>query len=361
MSKSFTGSLYAVGMGVVALALVAALVKPAASQNAQNAQNVQPSNADSTAESRRRADEGVRFLKGAIDMHWHTDAATPGRSRQYASILDAKIAAAHGLRGVVIKNHYEPTASLAYLFRLELPREFPDFTPYGGIVMNLTNGGENAAAVEFMATQIDGSPGKIVWMPAGDSEIESRISKTPNKPFVAVSRNGVLTPETKAVIATIAKHHLVLATGHISPEEAMLVLAEGKKDGVQHMIVTHAMDLAGKMTPAQIDQALQYGPIIEFDFRNILSEGGKRADEIRKIGPEHCLISEFWTHARPMEYAGFESVGVFVEAMHARGFTDHDLDIMVKDNPAKLLELPVLPPVVIPQATSPGLPASPPV
>lgn len=333
MSKSFTGRFRAFGMGAAVLVFVAVglLTKPAASQNAQNAP---PS----------RADEGARFLKGAIDMHFHMDAATPGRPPGFANIEDVRNAQQHGMRGVVIKNHYEPTATLAYLIRMEVANygQF-DFIPFGGIVMNLTNGGENPAAVNFMATQIDGAPGKVVWMPAGDSEIESRISKTPNKPFVTVSRDGVLTPETKAVIAVIAQHDLILASGHIAPEEAMLVFAEGKKDGVQHMIATHAMDLSGKMTPAQIDQALQYGPIIEFDFRNILSEGGKRADEIRKIGPEHCLISEFWTHSRPMEYAGFEGVGDFVEAMHVRGFTDRELDIMVKDNPAKLLGLPVLP------------------
>jgi len=34
-------------------------------------------------------------------------------------------------------------------------------------------------------------------------------------------------------------------------------------------------------------------------------------------------------------------VGAFVDAMHARGFTDRELDIMFKENPAKLLGLSV--------------------
>ena len=42
--------------------------------------------------------------------------------------------------------------------------------------MNRSNGGMNVAAVEEMATGIYGSPGKVVWMPAFDSEIESNPS-----------------------------------------------------------------------------------------------------------------------------------------------------------------------------------------
>jgi hypothetical protein len=236
----------------------------------------------------------------------------------------------------VIKNHQEPTATLAYLLR----KEIPGLGLYGGIVMNRANGGMNPAAVEYMTTQVDGAPGKIVWMPAGDSEIESRISKTPNKPFVAVSRAGELLPETRQVIALIAKNNLVLASGHISPEDALLVFAEGRKQGVQHMIATHAMDLSGKMTMDQMKAAVKLGAIIEFDFRNILSENGVRADAIRTIGPEHCLISEFWTHTKaPLVYGEPDVAGEFVEAMHARGFSDAELDTMCKLNPAKLLGL----------------------
>ena len=60
---------------------------------------------------------------------------------------------------------------------------------------------------------------------------------------------------------------------------------------------------------------------------------------IRKIEPERCLISEFWTHKSSRVYAGLEGVGEFVEAMHAGGFTDRELDIMLKENPARLLGL----------------------
>jgi hypothetical protein len=109
---------------------------------------------------------------------------------------------------------------------------------------------------------------------------------------------------------------------------------------VRAMIATHAMDLAGKMNMEQMLEAAKTGAIIEFDFRNVLDEGGIRVDAIRKIGPERCLISEFWTQKSPRVYGGLDRVGQFVEAMHTRGFTDHELDLMFKQNPAQLLGLP---------------------
>ena len=35
----------------------------------------------------------------------------------------------------------------------------------------------------------------------------------------------------------------------------------------------------------------------------------------------------------------FDGVGAFAEAMRARGFTNHELDLMFKENPARLLAL----------------------
>jgi hypothetical protein len=148
-----------------------------------------------------------------------------------------------------------------------------------------------------------------------------------------------LLPETKEVIAAVAKYDLILASGHIAPAEALMVFREGRSQGVHRMIATHAMDLAGKMNMDQMLEAAKLGAIVEFDFRNIRDEDGMRMDAIRKIGPERCLISEFWTQKSPRVYAALDGVGQFVDAMHARGFSDREFDIMFKENPARLLGL----------------------
>jgi hypothetical protein len=106
------------------------------------------------------------------------------------------------------------------------------------------------------------------------------------------------------------------------------------------------------MSMDQMLEAAKLGAFIEVDFRNGISNPGgpaadvtRMAEVIRKIGPEHCFLSEFWTKGDytgpylPTEYGNLDSVGAFVEAMHAQGFTDRELDLMAKENPARLLGL----------------------
>ena len=253
------------------------------------------------------------------------------------------------MRGLVFKSHGESTAILAYHLGLEMP----DMSLIGGIVLNRTIGGINLAAVERLAS-IKGHPGRVVWMPTEDSEAQVKLTGKLHpdwrpKQIVAVSKEGELLPEVKAVIAFIAANDLILATGHLGAPEALLVLKEGQARGVKHMIATHPMDFGGVMTLEQMEQAAKTGAVLEFDFRHLVEAGG--AEIIRKLGVEHCFVSEFWTYElpgppsaepfKPIEYAGLERVGRFVEQMHAKGFTDEELDILVKTNPARVLGLAV--------------------
>jgi len=82
------------------------------------------------------------------------------------------------MRGLVLKNHNESTASWAYLMR----EETPGIEVFGGIVLNRAVGGVNAAAVEHM-TAVKGGWGRVVWMPTFDAENQVGYSKE-NRPFV---------------------------------------------------------------------------------------------------------------------------------------------------------------------------------
>ena len=298
---------------------------------------VQPFGLVAAAQS-SRAVAGARLLRGALDLHLHVDPRPPGSGMggDRADLSTVRLARERGMRGLLLKDHDEPTAPLAYHFRMEVP----GIELFGGFVMNLPNGGLNVAGVELMATRIRGEPGRIVWMPAGDTEIEARESKDQNQPFVAVSRNGQFVPEVKQILSIIARHDLVLASGHIAAEDALRLFREARSQGVKHMIATHAMDLSGKMTLPQMQEAAKLGAFIEFDMRNVL-EGG-RTEAIRALGPDVCFLTEFWTRraGNTSEYASLEGIGAFAEAMHARGFTDKELDLLFKENPARILGLP---------------------
>src|SRR5215472_10265298 len=88
----------------------------------------------------------AQTLNGAIDMHAHSD--PDGTARSIDAIDLAKLAKSRGMRAIVLKNHYEPTASLAYIVR----KEVPGIEVFGGISLDLTVGGVNAAAVEWMTS-----------------------------------------------------------------------------------------------------------------------------------------------------------------------------------------------------------------
>src|SRR5690348_13686253 len=179
-------------------------------------------------------------LNQVIDIHVHSD---PDSSPRSIDAIDlARLAKSRGMRGLVLKNHYEPTASLAYVVR----KEVPGIEIFGGIDLNRSVGGINPAAIERMVL-MKGGWGRVVWMPTFDAENQVRFSKE-NRPFVSVSKDGQLLPEVKQVIALVAKHQLTLETGHSSPEEGLSIVREARRQGVQHMVITHAMLAPVRMT-----------------------------------------------------------------------------------------------------------------
>ena len=176
----------------------------------------------------------------------------------------------------MIKNHYEPTLDVSLLLR----REIRGLEIFGGIDLNHVVGGVNAAIVEHMGEALSGSSvfrpraalaprTGIVWMPTLDSENAVRAANRA-RPFLTVSRGGELVSEMKSVISVIAKYGLVLATGHNSAAEALMILREGRAQGVQHMVVTHAMDNPICMKVPQMKEAVELGALIEFDYRLVL-------------------------------------------------------------------------------------------
>jgi hypothetical protein len=279
-----------------------------------------------------RAEENP--LAGVIDIHVHC--APDSVPRKIDAIDLAKMAKSRGMRGMVLKNHYEPTASLAYVVR----KEVPGLEVFGGVDLNLSMGGMNPYAVEHMAATTGGY-GRFVWMSTFDSEAQVRYSKQ-DRPFVRVSANGQLLPETKAVIALIAKDNLVLATGHPSAEEALMMVREGQRVGVKHMVVTHAMMAPIHMSDAQMKEAAGMGAYIEFVYNGLIGSYKEftfkdYARAIRYVGVDHCILaSDMGQPANPMHPDGLL---LLYKGLEEQGMTTAEINRMGKENPARLLGL----------------------
>jgi len=281
----------------------------------------------------------AQSLNGVIDIHAHSDPDSTPRSIDAIDL--ARLAKSRGMRGLVLKNHYEPTASLAYIVR----KEVPGIEIFGGISLDRTVGGVNPAAVEKM-THVKGGWGRVVWMPTFDAENQVRYSKE-SRPFVSVSKDGRLLPETIAVISIIAKNRLVLATGHSSSRECLMLLQDGARQGVAHMVVTHAMIAPTRMSIAEMREAARLGAYIEFVSNALLSaKPGKKpeltiadyVDAIRQVGPEFCILSsDLGQVGNPLHPDGLLR---FFAELKRNGISEADIDRMSKVNPAKLLGLP---------------------
>jgi hypothetical protein len=273
----------------------------------------------------------AQTLEGAIDMHAH---AAPDGTPRKLDVLDlARLAKAAGMRAIVIKNHYEPTASLAYVVR----KAVPGIDVFGGISLDLTVGGVNPAAVEWM-TKVEGGYGKVVWLPTFDSESQVKLTGD-KRPFAPVTRDGKILPEVLAVIALVAKHDLVLETGHSAPQESLLIIAEAKRQGVKHMLVTHAMaSPGGSMTLDQMREAAKLGALLELVHAPLTDEQlRKEADAIRAIGAaSFVLSSDLGQPPNPLHTDGLLAL---YKGLMAQGVPAADIDIMARKNPARMLGL----------------------
>ena len=275
-----------------------------------------------------------RPLEGVIDIHAHY--APDVIPRSIDAIDGARAAKAAGMRAIVLKNHYAPTSEEAYLVR----KVVPGIDVYGGVALNLSVGGMNPAAVERMA-QMSGGYGRLVWMGSFDTEAQVKSEKG-TRPFVAVSKNGELLPETKAVIAMIVKYHLAMATGHNTPAEDLMLIREAQHEGVQRIVVTHAMMAPIHMSIPDMKKAAAMGAYIEFVYNGTIGhfkefELADYAKAIRAVGPERCILaSDLGQKENPTPVEGLIA---FFAGLKKLGFTQAEIDTMSRTNPARLLGL----------------------
>jgi len=273
-------------------------------------------------------------LKGVIDIHAHSGPDSVARSIDAVDL--AKLAKARGMRGLVLKNHYEPTASLAYMVR----RQVPGIEVFGGIDLNRSVGGVNPAAVERMV-MMKGGFGRVIWLPTFDAENQVKFSKQ-DRPFVSVSRNGQLLPETKEVIGLAAKNHLLLETGHSSAQECLMIIQEAKHQGVEHIVVTHGMIAPVSMTIAQMKEAANLGAYVEFVYNGVTGSGKEfqlsdYAKAIREVGAKQCILSsDMGQVGNPVHPDGLVA---FFAGLRKEGISQADIETMSQTNPAIVLGL----------------------
>jgi hypothetical protein len=190
---------------------------------------------------------------------------------------------------------------------------------------------------------VTGGWGRIVWMPTHDSEHEVAYNNE-QRPSVRVTHDGVLLPEVLEVLALVAEHELTLATGHVTPTETLLILAEARKRGISRLIVTHPLldPQFTFMSVPQLREATAMGAVIEITAGSLFREGAGRErvlDAVRALGPESFFVgSDSGLVGTPNHT---DALVMAARVLRQNGIDEQALNVMFKDNPARLLGLPV--------------------
>jgi hypothetical protein len=274
-------------------------------------------------------------LTGAIDLHAHH--GPDAYERQWDAFEVVKLAKERGMRAVVLKNHWTETAGLAWLIRKYGTQGIEVF---GSVTLDTPTGGVNPMAVRYMA-DVEGNYGRIVWMPTHDSEHEVAYNKEDRARAVA-SRNGKLIPEVFEVLDLIKERNLTLATGHLTPQEVLMVMAEAKKRGITRIIVTHPL-LGAQFTDMslpQMQEAVKLGGAIEITAGAFFRDGPAKTraiETIKALGADNVFVgSDSGLVGTPNHP---DAMAMAIKALRAAGFSEADLNKMFKETPARLIGL----------------------
>ena len=275
-----------------------------------------------------------RLLEGALDIHVHC-APDPKVERRGSAIDVALQAKELGMRGLVLKSHEYPTHPVAFT----ASQAVPGISLIGGVTLDVAVGGLNPMAVKSTAMM----GGRVVWMPTSSARAD-RQHKGLSGGIYILDDQGRLVPEVYAILELIKAHDMVLATGHLSTEESMALVAEARNLGIQRVVVTHATSTAfwSGMTLEDMKTLASMGAYIEHCLHVMMPltyrlPPREFVETVSAIGLENCIVStDFGQDYHPMPPEGLRmGIATLLQA----GMEEVEVGILVKDNPSRLLGL----------------------
>ncbi|MCX7622434.1 MAG: DUF6282 family protein [Thermomicrobium sp.] len=289
------------------------------------------------------------LVRGAFDLHVHSGPDV--MPRRIADIDLARRFLEVGLAGYVIKSHYVPTAERAAVVRAAVP----GVQVLGSITLNRAVGGLNPLAVEIAARE----GARLVWLPSVDAANErehlrhappdaklpywARLQREMREagfdvpPVEVLGPDGDVVPELRAVLRIVARHDLVLATGHLGRDEIFAVVRAAREEGVRHVVVTHP-DFPSQALSRDDQIALaDMGAIMEHCFTPLYS--GKVSWEtavshIRAVGPERVVLST--DLGQPDNPPVEDGLALFADRLLEAGFSEDEVRTMAVRNTVRL-------------------------
>ena len=225
-----------------------------------------------------------------FDAHVH--AAPDVVDRRTRDLALAEEYKAAGWTGFVLKAHYESTVG-----RAAAVADATGLRVFGGVVLNAQAGGINPNAVEACLR----AGGRVVWMPSADSRVH-RLKSLPsigreNRRLVfstpPVDFEGV--GDVLDVLALIAEHDAVLASGHLSQPEIEWLVGAARDAGVQRVMLTHPAYTVPAMDPDAVARLADLGAHVEITAYQLLHQPGISAETLARyaavVPPSRLILT----------------------------------------------------------------------
>jgi Family of unknown function (DUF6282) len=293
-------------------------------------------------EATRPSERARTLVRGAYDLHVHVDPDVIPRRIDDVALAHRFVEL--GLAGFALKSHYTSTAERAQI----VSAVAPGVHAIGAVSLNRAVGGMNALAVDIAARE----GARIVWMPTVDSPAETAGRTEPKEgdkvplwarlqhelrelglgtePVHVTDGAGRLLPETRDVLRTIARHDLILATGHLAREDTFAVVDGALEEGVQQVVVTHPEFPCQDFSIDDQRDLAARGCVLERCLSTPLS--GKTTWEhvfegIRAVGVERTLFSS--DCGNPDYPAVEDGLALWADRLLDAGFDEGDVQDMI--------------------------------
>jgi Family of unknown function (DUF6282) len=284
------------------------------------------------------------LLRGAFDTHMHVAPDVVERIIDDVSL--AKRFQELGMAGFVLKSHYGSTAERASVVRAAVP----GVTVLGAISLNRAVGGINPLAVEIAARE----GARTVWFPTVDSVNESHEREAPPganvpvwvklqlelreqgielPPVPVVDDDHTVLPEVTEVLQMIARHGMLLATGHLGRDEIFTVVDAAREAGVQDIVITHPEFPSQNLSVEDQRALADKGALLERCFTTPHTgkvEWERWIENIRATGPEHSVLSTDLGQVfnPPVE----DGMALMVDRLRDAGFDEEEVHVMAVVN-----------------------------
>ena len=268
-------------------------------------------------------------LKDTIDLHLH---AGPDVRERKLTYLEAAIQAKEaGMKAILIKSHSTITADIASLIQPLVK----DIFVFGGVALNYPLGGLNPKAVET-AIRLRA---KQIWMPTLSAANQNRYEGKKGG-ITILTREGKLKKEMIEILEILSQQNLILATAHLSQKEILVLVKEAQKKGIKKILITHPEHPVIDMSVGVQKRLAREGVFFDRCFptkRTCVLNMEEMARRIREVGVKSSILtSDFGQPENPFPVDGLK---IYIEQLIQLGFSEQEIDQMVRVNPGKLLNL----------------------